>query len=233
MTLTLALIGAAIGIGAVHTCAPDHWMPFAALGRAEQWSARRTAAITAACGLGHVTVSVLLGLMALVFGREVLETFGGRLESVSGLLLIGFGVAYAAWGLRNALAERVHQHVHAHGRAHIHFHAHAHHHEASALGHQAAPASPVTPWTLFLLFSADPCVAVIPLMFAAAPLGWASTLAVIVAYEAATIATMVLLVLPARAAAATLRGAWADRYGDALAGGVVALVGLAVVGLGI
>jgi nickel/cobalt transporter (NicO) family protein len=231
MTLTLALIGAAIGIGAVHTCAPDHWMPFAALGRAERWSARRTSAITAACGLGHVTVSVLLGLTALVFGREVLETFGGRLESVSGLLLIGFGVAYAAWGLRNALAERVHQHVHAQGHAHIHFH--AHHHGPSALGHQASPPGRVTPWTLFLLFSADPCVAVIPLMFAAAPLGWASTLAVILAYETATIATMVLLVLPARAAAVTLRGAWADRYGDALAGGVVALVGLAVVSLGI
>jgi hypothetical protein len=91
----------------------------------------------------------------------------------------------------------------------------------------------VTPWTLFLLFSADPCVAVIPLMFAAAPLGWGSTLAVIVAYEAATIVPMVLLAVPARAAAATIRGAWAERYGDALAGGGVALVGLAVLNLGI
>jgi len=33
VTLGSALVGAAIGIGAVHTCAPDHWMPFAALGR--------------------------------------------------------------------------------------------------------------------------------------------------------------------------------------------------------
>jgi len=228
VTLTYALIGAAIGIGAVHTCAPDHWMPFAALSRAERWTARRTAAITAACGLGHVTVSVLLGLLALVFGREVLQAFGERMESVSGLLLIGFGVAYAAWGLRGAVAARMHRHAHAHGMAHVHFHAHAHSHATAD-----AARGRVTPWTLFLLFSADPCVAVIPLMFAAAPLGWGSTLAVIAAYEAATIATMVLLVLPARAAAATVRGAWADRYGDALAGGVVALVGLAVLSFGI
>lgn len=223
MTLGSALAGAAIGIGAVHTCAPDHWMPFAALGRAERWSGRRTAAVTAACGLGHVTVSVLLGLIALVFGREVLETFGQRMESVSGLLLIGSGVAYAAWGLRNALADRIHQRAHAHGQ----------HHDHGVGNRFHTPSTRVTPWTLFLLFSADPCVAVIPLMFAAAPLGWSSTLAVVVAYEAATIATMVLLVLPARAAAATIRGAWADRYGDALAGGVVALVGLAVLSLGI
>jgi nickel/cobalt exporter len=226
MTLTHALVGAAVSIGAVHTCAPDHWMPFAALGRAERWSARRTAAITAACGLGHVTVSVLLGLIALVCGRELLVTFGQRLESVSGLLLIGFGVAYAVWGLRQAFAARVHQHAHAHGHAHVHFHRHGHVHQPSATNR-------LTPWTLFLLFSADPCVAVIPLMFAAAPLGWSSTLAVIAAYETATIATMVALVLPARAAAGAVRGAWADRYGDALAGGVVALVGVAVISLGI
>jgi len=229
VTLGSALVGAAIGIGAVHTCAPDHWMPFAALGRAERWSARRTAAVTVACGLGHVTVSVLLGLIALVLGREVLERFGQRMESVSGLLLIGFGVAYAAWGLRNALAARVHQHAHVHPHVFSGARCVA---DMCLTAAEAAPRSRVTPWTLFLLFSADPCVAVIPLMFAAAPLGWRSTLAAVAAYEAATIATMLLLVLTAHAAAATIRGAWADRYGDALAGSVVALVGLAVLNLG-
>ena len=90
----------------------------------------------------------------------------------------------------------------------------------------------MTPWSLFLMFSADPCVAVIPLIFAAAPLGWAWTGLVILAYELATIGTMVILVLPARAAAGMARGAWADRYGDAFAGGVVALVGIVVAGFG-
>jgi nickel/cobalt exporter len=221
MTVTLALVGAAISVGAVHTCAPDHWMPFAALARAGQWSTRRTAAITAVCGLGHVTVSVLLGALALVFGREIFEAFGQRLESVSGLLLIGFGVAYAAWGLRNAIAARVHQHAHGH-----------HHHHFRQMT-QPSALTQITPFGLFLLFSADPCVAVIPLMFASAPLGWHNILLVVAAYELATIATMVMLVLPARAAAAAVRPAWADRYGDAMAGGVVAAVGFVVVTLGI
>ena len=86
---------------------------------------------------------------------------------------------------------------------------------------------------LFLVFCADPCVAVIPLMFAAAPLGWGSTLAVVTAYELATIGTMVVLVLPARAVATAVRSTWADRYGAALVGGVIAGVGLAVVSLGL
>jgi hypothetical protein len=49
----------------------------------------------------------------------------------------------------------------------------------------------------------------------------------------ATIGTMVVLVLPAHAAIATVRGAWADRWGDALAGALVALVGILVTSLGV
>lgn len=219
MTIALALVAAAISIGSIHTLAPDHWVPFAALARAEQWSARRTAAITAICGLGHVTGSAALGLLSVFLGVELLERFGRRLESASGLLLIGFGVAYIVWGFRRNGGMRLD--AHADGDGHHHSH-----------GHGVQP-STLSVGTLFLLFSADPCVAVIPLIFAAAPLGWGTTLAVIVAYEAATIGTMVALVLPTRAAAAAARGAWMDRHGDALAGAVVALVGVAVLGLGI
>ena len=221
--LTLALVVAAASLGSVHTLAPDHWMPFAALARAEGWTARRTAAITALCGLGHVTVSVLLGLVSVFLGLELLQTFGHRLESVAGVLLIAFGVVYGLWGLHRAVQSRWHDHGHGHTHWHGgHQHAHAH-----------ADGPRLTPWMLFLVFCADPCVAVIPLMFAAAPLGWGSTLAVVAAYELATIGTMVVLVLPARAVATAVRSTWADRYGDALAGGVIAGVGLAVVSLGL
>jgi len=206
MEMTAALVLAAISIGSFHTLAPDHWVPFATLARAERWSAARTAIITALCGLGHVTVSVALGLVGLLCGIGLLEAFGRRLESVAGILLIGFGVAYGAWGL--------------HRRAHQHRHDHPH-------------GERLTAWALFLLFSADPCVAVIPLMFAAAPLGWSRALFVVAAYEIATIGTMIALVLPARAAVKTVKSAWAEEYSEAIAGGVIAAVGLVVVSLGL
>jgi ABC-type nickel/cobalt efflux system permease component RcnA len=231
MNLTLALVAAAATLGSVHTVAPDHWVPFAALARAEKWSARRTALVTAGCGLGHVTVSVLLGTLGLLFGLELLEALGRRMEGVAGLLLIGFGVAYALWGIRHALGGHAHVHVH---ERHVHVHAHEHqvhpHHEPT--GDAPRPCRS-TAWTLFALFSADPCVAVIPLMFAAAPLGCMRTIVVVVAYEIATIATMIALVMPARAAVSRLRGLWADRWSDALAGGVVAIIGLVVLGVGV
>ena len=227
MNATLALAVVAASIGALHTLAPDHWVPFAALARAERWSARRTAAVTAACGLGHVTVSVALGLISLVLGLELMRAVGEHLERIAGLLLIGFGLLYGLWGLHRAMRDRMHARLHGVLPPHQHSHGrHHHHHAHEGEGRRTA-------WTLFVLFSADPCVAVVPLMFAAAPLGWVSTLLVVLAYEVATIATMVGLALPARAAASTVRGAWADRYGDALAGGIITAVGVFVAVVGI
>lgn len=231
MDLAAALVLASISVASLHALAPDHWVPFAALARAQGWSRSRTALITTVCGVGHVSVSVAVALVSVFFGVELLETFGQRLEGVAGLLLIGFGVAYAAWGLGRAVRARLHErfsdHDHHHHHRDHHPHHHHHDHQHDHAGHQG------TAWSLFLLFSADPCVAVIPLLFAAAPLGWTSTLAVVLAYQVATIVTMVTLVLPARAAAVAVRGSWADRYGDVLAGGVIAVVGLVVTTLGI
>ncbi len=208
-----ALLLGAVTVGSLHSLAPDHWVPFAALARARGWSPARTARITVLCGFGHVTVSALLGLLGLAFGLQLLQSFGERMESAAGILLVGFGLAYGMWGLRRAAGRRFHGHLHEH---------YDHVHDESRL----------TTGALFLLFSADPCVAVIPILAAAAPLGAVKTAVIVVAYEIATIGTMVALVLPARAGAAALRLPWLDRYGDAAAGGLIVAVGLLVAALG-
>lgn len=211
--LTGLLALAAVTLGSLHTLAPDHWVPFAALARAQGWSRARTARITALCGFGHVTASVLLGVLALFFGLEMLRLVGERMEAIAGALLIAFGLIYGAYGLRRAAGQRVHGH---------HHHHYDHVHEPRTM----------TPWALFLLFSADPCVAVIPILFAAAPLGALRTAVVVGAYEFATIGTMVALVLPAAAAAKRVTGHFIEHYGDAAAGGVIAVVGIVVAVLG-
>jgi hypothetical protein len=212
--LFLGLAGAAISIGSLHTAAPDHWVPFAALSRARGWTARKTAGVTLLCGFGHVTVSALLGLLGLFFGVTLLESVGERMSALAPLFLIAFGIVYALWGLKRAVAPRLHGHAHAH-YDHVH------------------DESRTSVWTLFLLFSADPCVAVVPLMFAAAPLGAGKTVAIVLLYEVATLGTMLLLVLPARAGARLLRAPSLQRYGDAVAGSVIAGIGLAVTLFGI
>ena len=76
------LVAAAMTVGSLHSLAPDHWVPFAALARAQGWPVGRTARVTLLCGFGHVTVSVLLGLFAF---RSIAHSV------VLLVLLIGFG----------------------------------------------------------------------------------------------------------------------------------------------
>ena len=61
----------------------------------------------------------------------------------------------------------------------------------------------------------------------------AAVLAIVLLYEAATLGTMLLLVLPARAGARLLDAPFLERYGDVAAGGVIAAIGLVVTLLGV
>ena len=187
--LAPALAVAAASVGALHSLAPDHWVPIAAVARARDWSSRRTA-------------RVALGLAALVTGEAAVRGLGERSGAIASALLILFGLIYAAWGARHAL----HGHRHAHGRA------------------------PTSAWALFAIYCADPCVAVVPILLAAAPLSRAATLAIVIVYEAATIATMVVLTAIARVGARAVRGAWVERWGDSAAGALIVVTGV-VVGL--
>lgn len=208
-SLFASLALAAITVGSLHSVAPDHWVPIAAVARARSWSRTRTARVAFICGLGHVTVSVLLGLLALLFGTQLFESFGERMMSVAGLLLIGFGVAYGVWGLRGAFAHRIHGHHH-HHYDHVH------------------DPSRATTWSLFLIYCADPCVAVIPILFAAAPLSITETVCIVIAYELATVGTMVVLVALAHSGAQLFQGKWVERYGDSAAGALIVATGVVV-----
>jgi len=139
MFLTL-LIGA-MTVGSLHALAPDHWVPFAAVARGRSWSAGRTARVTFLCGFGHVSVSALLGVLALFVGLEVMKSFGSSMGGVAGILLVGFGLAYGVWGLRRAAGQKMHGHHH-HHYDHVH------------------DPSRASVWGLFLLSCIDPCIAV-------------------------------------------------------------------------
>ncbi|HEX9163393.1 MAG TPA: hypothetical protein VF980_16920 [Thermoanaerobaculia bacterium] len=215
----ITLTFAAASIGSLHSLAPDHWVPFAALARSRCWRPGHTAKLTILCGFGHVTVSAILGLIGLFVGLETVQAFGARLEDHAVFLLIGFGVVYTIWGLRRSFARDPLSVLHHHG----------HHHPHGENDHDHG----LTEWSLFLLFSADPCVAVIPMIMAASVGGWGAVVAVVVTYEVATITTMVVLVAAARAGANKVRFAWFDRYGDAAAGALIVTVGTVLSILGV
>lgn len=203
-----ALVIAAATVGSLHALAPDHWVPFAALGRARGWSAGRTARLTFVCGLGHVSVSAAFGIAALFIGLHSVKALGATLQGNAALLLIGFGLAYMTWGLWRRFSQRL---------------AHEHHPTGTGL----------TEWSLFLFFCADPCVAVIPMIIAASSHGWGAVAAVIAVYEISMFLTMLTLVTTSLAGVQKLKFHWLDHYGDVVAGATIVILGVVVTLLGV
>jgi len=237
-----ALVVTAATIGTIHTLlGPDHYVPFVALARSRSWSLRRTWAVTAICGVGHVLGSIVLGFLGIGLGWAVgslvhVESIRG---SVAGWLLLGFGLAYTAWGVRQGIRNRPHSHVHAHadGTLHQHPHGHAgehaHPHDQRALEsrqiRQAFLRRWLGPWTLFVVFVLGPCEPLIPiLMYPAAAHDWWGVTAVAGVFALTTITTMLLVVTTGAIGLARLPGRSFERWSHALAGAALAGCGLAV-----
>lgn len=158
-------------------------------------------------GLGHVGSSFILGAIGIILGMglarlEGLESFRGN---IAGFLLIGFGVAYALWGLK-------------HLKDH-HFH--------------PSKGEMVTLWTLMAIFVFGPCEPLIPLMFLAIQYGWYGIWLTTLSFSVITVFMVVAQSMLAFLGFNLLPQRAIERWSHVMAGGVIALTGLAVTFLGI
>ncbi len=225
------LSGTAAIVGFVHTIAgPDHYVPFIALSLAGRWSFRKTVLVTLACGIGHVLGSVALGGVGIGVGAALhrLDWTEGIRGNIAGWLLLGFGLAYLAWGVRRAIRRRPHVHWHAHADGLVHAHPHTHQGEHAHV-HAAEAGPSLTPWVLFTIFVFGPCEPLIPLLMYPAALHSVLGVVVVTAvFGVITIATMTIIVALAQ------RGLWQmplarlERFSHAAAGFAVASCGAAV-----
>jgi sulfite exporter TauE/SafE len=229
---SLSVLAAAAGVAFLHTLlGPDHYLPFIVLARARSWSMTRTLVVTAVCGFGHVASSILLGGVGLAFGVAVgkIEGVEGSRGDLAAWALVAFGLAYAVWGLRQALRRKrgIETHEH-HGELHLHSHGDAAHDHAHGMG------SNLTFWALFLVFVLGPCEPLIPLFVLPASRGdWALAAATAVVFSLITLVTMMSLTAAALAGAKQLPLGPLERWSHALAGTVVAASGLAILFLGL
>lgn len=228
-SLSWNLVFTALGIAVVHTAAgPDHFLPFIMLARARRWTLATTLWVTFLCGIGHVGSSVLLGSLGLALGFGVAHV--EKAESVRGSFaawcLMMFGVAYALWGVRHALRRGTGLVLHEHdGQVHIHHRGHVHHDHHS----HGDARSQTTFWMLFAVFVLGPCEPLIPLFVLPASLGrWDLAGLTALVFGAATIATMLALVGLSSAGVRALPLGFLNRWSHAMAGGVIAASGLAV-----
>jgi ABC-type nickel/cobalt efflux system permease component RcnA len=225
----LALTAAFLGF--FHTIiGPDHYLPFVMMSWARKWSWVKTTVITVLCGLGHIASSAVLGLIGVWLGLVLnnmmaVESFRG---TIAAWLLIGLGLVYFVWGLRRAYRNRPHEHRHFHDSDVRHTHMHSHDQEHAHVHNDHSRVS-IAPWALFVVFVFGPCEVLIPMLIVpAAKSGWIGAITVTSVFGAATITTMVGVVLLVRAGVNFVRLSIMERFAHAIAGATICLCGLAI-----
>jgi sulfite exporter TauE/SafE len=236
MTPELLLLGlSAAAIAFVHTVlGPDHYLPFIAMAKARGWGLQKTLRVTMICGVGHLAGSVALGVIGITLGVQLssLEWLEGVRANFAAWLLIGFGLAYTAWGLRQAYRNRPHTHWHSHGRE-VHEHLHSHHNDHLHV-HEKANTKSLTPWVIFVIFVLGPCEPLIPLlMYPAARESISGVVAVTGIFGLVTVLTMTILVALSLKGMESVKMKRFERYYHAIAGSAILACGLGVAFFGI
>jgi ABC-type nickel/cobalt efflux system permease component RcnA len=188
----------------------------------------KTALVTLACGLGHIGSSILLGLIGVALGLAVnrLEVVESLRGNVAAWLLIGFGLVYFVWGMRRALRNQPHKHSHAHPVGPSHTHTHTHEAEHAHIHDDKGSAAP---WALFVVFVFGPCEPLIPvLMYPAAKSSLTGLVLVTLVFGAATIGTMMGLVMLSTTGLNFIPFKRVEPFSHAIAGCTICLCGLAI-----
>jgi hypothetical protein len=206
------LLFSTFSIAFFHALAPDHWMPFAAIGRAQKWSKLKLLWITFVSGLGHVGISIIFSVIgiALGFSLSKIKALEGNRGQIVIWLLIGFGIAYMLWGIKKAG-----QHRHEH------------------LDEETLYKNTVAVWTLFAVIVLGPCEPLIPLAFLGYNYGWSGVITVSIVFSIITLIMMLGQSLLAFMGVQLIKGDIVERYSHAFAGLVIALTGAFVLAVGI
>ncbi len=202
------LLISTLTIGVLHALAPDHWLPFVMMGKAQRWTKWKLTSVTVLAGLGHVSSSLLIGAVGVLLGiaAERVNLWETGRGNIASLLLIGFGLAYMVWGIKNW------------GRKH---------------SHELEKAKVVSYWTLFALIVFGPCEPLIPLIFASSAFGWTAVFLVFALFGISTIGMMLVQVHLASFGVSLIRSHRFEHVSDVIAGGVIALTGVMIRVLGI
>ncbi len=191
------LVMSAATLGVIHTLlGPDHYLPFIVLSKARNWTRPRTLWITFIAGVGHVSGSVILGLIGIAMGLSLsrLEAVEANRGNIVGWMLIVFGMLYTAYGIYKYFKRGAHVHFPSFLRPKSIRHKDLHLGEADLK--QEDTAGRLTPWILFLIFVFGPCEVLIPmLVYPAAEQSGLGIFLVALVFGIATVGTMLLVVM--------------------------------------
>jgi ABC-type nickel/cobalt efflux system permease component RcnA len=226
------LLAAAGSVGFLHSILPDHWVPLAVVGRTQRWGLVRVARTSLLASIGHVLTSIILaGIIALV-GLQFRSAFESQQAHIVGVILAITGIAFLIWGLTGHGHGGIGHHrrgdehgEHQHDHHHDHGHTHTHHEHLPQTGQRKGNiAAILIPFGA----AASPDLTVLPVALAASAVSVVAVGGVLLAFSLVTLLTFVVLTVAATKAGYQVKGVWLEEYGNAITGGVLVLIGLAV-----
>ena len=204
------IIGAAI-VGILHMSAPDHWLTLCVLARNKKWAPKKLFGISFITAIGHVGLSVVMGLVVVVIGRVFSHLISDYLDTGIGIAMIGAGLVV---GIIPLVRRSGHHHDH---------HEHDHDEEkkfgklTSKVGYFAVLGAALSP---------DPSI--IPIYLSAISAGFYFALELSVVFAAASIATLLLLVQLGTVGLAKSLAKIPEKYNDSMVGFVIMAIGIYV-----
>jgi hypothetical protein len=200
-TFLASVAATGFAVAFMHAALPTHWLPFVLVGRAQKWTTLRTLSVTLLAGLGHVSLTIVLGLAVVAAGLAAQSHLGGYFHWIVGALMAGIGVFYILRG----------RHRHAHLDAGRKFASD----RAAIIG-------------LVVLLTLSPCEAFLPLYLAGLDHGVLGFIVLSLVLLTATSAGMLLFTGLSLAGFNRLGLARLEQYEELILGGALIAIGLAV-----
>ncbi|KKO18545.1 MAG: hypothetical protein DCC43_09220 [Candidatus Brocadia sp.] len=196
---TISLIGATFLIALTHAIMPNHWMPFALIGKGQKWSLTKTVFITTIAGLGHSIATTILGFIIAILGFHITKYAETFAEPLAGGILIVLGIIYVVVG---RLRHGTHNHNH------------------------AKFSDKTIAISLFVMLSSSPCVAALPIFLAASAFSWGKLLLLSIILSVTTISGMLVLTILAYNGVKKINLCSIEEYEKEIIGGILIVIGI-------
>lgn len=251
MEVYMSMVLAGLSVSFFHAILPNHWLPFVLAGRAQRWSMGRTLWVTALAGGGHVLITTLLGVVIVWMGLALSSAVEAWSAPLAAGVLVLFGLFYVVRHLRGGGHGHSHfpgGHSHDHGEDHDHGHSHdpghshghnpGHNHDhdhdyshgrAHPRGEGSWAPDAVAVASLVAMLTFSPCEGFLPIYLTAWPYGWGAFTALSAVLAAGTLSGMLAFTGLTYAGFRRVEMPWMERYEHLVLGGVLILLGVAVV----
>lgn len=214
------LLSTAISIGVIHTLTgPDHYVPFVVMAKSKEWTLKKTSFVTLMCGLGHVSSSIIIGVIGIFFGVGLskIEFLESQRGDITGWMFIIIGILYLIFGIIKSIT-----------------HQKPHTHKLPKFLTRKNSDRRISLWSLFLIFVFGPCEVLIPmLMYPAAHENSTAILLVSVTFSIATLLTMLAVVLPLSFLTVKIPFKNIHKYSNVLVGITLLTCGISIIFLGL